>query len=170
MIRDEEKRSANAVKLGERLRALRRERNLRQKELADRAGVNRSYLSLIENGKSSPTVDILGKLARALGVKITSLMQDDGDRAASTALDEQAPGGAMAVEEKHFTYDTDVEFDIYPGLKQFLEDEDEMTLAQPNEEEVALLKSIRFRGGFKPDKRFYREALLSYRRSRKSNS
>ena len=150
-------RSQSTIKLGQKIKALRKQQNLKQDDLAERAGVNRSYLSLVENGKSSPTIDVIEKLAKALGVDFKTLLETE-------------KSNSTVIEGKHFEYDTGEEFDIYPGLKDFLEDEDEMILAQPTLEEVLLLKSIRFSGYFRPDKRFYREALLSYRRSRKSSS
>ncbi|WP_083350547.1 helix-turn-helix domain-containing protein [Terriglobus roseus] len=40
--------------------------DLSQGELADRANIDRSYLSLIESGKRQPTLDTIEKLAQAL--------------------------------------------------------------------------------------------------------
>ena len=134
---------------GERLRRLRHELGIAQGELAKRSGINRSYLSMIENDRSSPTVEVVEKLAKGLGVSVWSLL--------------------AGVEEKHYTYDTEEAFEIYDGLRQFLEDEDLMILTQPTEEEIKALKGISFRG-FQPDKRFYRDALLAYRRRQRSNS
>lgn len=55
---------------GERVRDLRKAKNLSQRELAERIGVNFTYLSKIENGKldfaSFPSEDTIRKLAQAL--------------------------------------------------------------------------------------------------------
>ncbi|MFO1069754.1 MAG: XRE family transcriptional regulator [Geminicoccaceae bacterium] len=59
--------------IADRLRRLRRERELTIDALASRAGVSRSMISLIERGESSPTANILDKLAAALGVTLASL-------------------------------------------------------------------------------------------------
>ncbi len=131
---------------GEKLRRLRRELGISQGDLAERSGINRSYLSMVENDRSSPTMDVVEKLARGLGVSVWTIIS--------------------GVEEKHYTYDTDEVFEMFDGLRQFLEDEDLMMLVKPTEEEIQALKGIRFRGGFQPDKRFYRDALLAYRRSK----
>lgn len=136
--------------LSEKIQSLRKKLGLNQGELADRAGINRSYLSQVENGHSSPTMEVVERIAQGLGVSIWTLL-----------------GGS---DEKHFTYDTDDVFESYQGLTDFLSDTDEMLLIQPTTEEVDALKGIRFSGNFRPDKRFYRDALLAYRRRSKSNS
>jgi transcriptional regulator with XRE-family HTH domain len=130
--------------LSERIRQLRREHGLTQDELAELAGINRSYLSIVENGHSSPTMDVAERLAKALGVSLWTLLSE--------------------MEEKHYTYDTPDEFVMYEGLRQFLNDPDEMLLSQPTAEEIEELKRIQFHGGIQPDKRFYRDALLALRR------
>lgn len=50
------------------LRRLRAEKKVTQEELADRAGLNRKYPSLLENEHYAASVDVLEKLARALEV------------------------------------------------------------------------------------------------------
>jgi transcriptional regulator with XRE-family HTH domain len=59
--------------LAERLRSLRLERGLTLDGLADRTGVSRSMISLIERGESSPTAAVLDRLAGGLGVTLASL-------------------------------------------------------------------------------------------------
>jgi Predicted transcription factor, homolog of eukaryotic MBF1 len=41
---------------------------LQRKELADRAGLDASYVSLIELGKRKPSLSAIEKLSRALGI------------------------------------------------------------------------------------------------------
>jgi transcriptional regulator with XRE-family HTH domain len=50
------------------LRRLRREKDVSQEELADRAGLNRNYPGLLEREQYAATVDVLEKLADALDV------------------------------------------------------------------------------------------------------
>lgn len=63
-------------RLAARLRALRAERGLTLDALAERAGVSRSMISLVERGESSPTAAVLDRLAAGLGVTIASLFAD----------------------------------------------------------------------------------------------
>jgi transcriptional regulator with XRE-family HTH domain len=56
-----------------RLRQLRSERGLALEALAERSGVSRSMISLVERGESSPTAVVLEKLATGLDVPLASL-------------------------------------------------------------------------------------------------
>lgn len=57
-------------RIGEKLKTLRTEQNLSVRQLAEKTGVNISNISRIETGKISPTVDVLDRLAKALGTTI----------------------------------------------------------------------------------------------------
>ena len=63
-------------RLAVRLRALRAQNDLTLEALADRSGVSRSMISLIERGESSPTASLLDRLAAGLGVTLASLFAD----------------------------------------------------------------------------------------------
>ncbi len=63
--------------LARRLRDLRALRRMPMEALAERSGVSRSMISLIERGESSPTAAVLDKLARALDVSLASLFEPD---------------------------------------------------------------------------------------------
>lgn len=55
------------------LRLWREHRGLTLQQLADRAGCTRQMLSMVENGRSRPSVQLLGKLAAALGCDLDDL-------------------------------------------------------------------------------------------------
>jgi transcriptional regulator with XRE-family HTH domain len=61
----------------ENLRTLRLARGLTQPTLAEKAGIEQSYLSKLENGRSKPSEDVLGRLAQALEVKPEALANGD---------------------------------------------------------------------------------------------
>ena len=61
--------------LGRKLKRLRERRGLAQRTLASRAGLPVSYVGRVEAGEiTSPTVATRRKLAEALGVPITALL------------------------------------------------------------------------------------------------
>jgi len=62
--------------IGERLRSIRKEKNLSQGELEKRTGLSRCYLSRLENGHTTPSVETLEKLAGALGVPLYKLFYE----------------------------------------------------------------------------------------------
>lgn len=56
------------------LRALRLARGWSQEELAHRARLDRTYVSSLERKKYAPTLDVLDKIADALGVNASELI------------------------------------------------------------------------------------------------
>jgi transcriptional regulator with XRE-family HTH domain len=69
------------VDVGARLRMLRSGRRLSIRALAEISGLNVNTLSLIENGKTSPSVSTLQQLAAALQVPVTEFFEtNDGDK------------------------------------------------------------------------------------------
>src|SRR2546422_3484867 len=58
--------------LGDRIRALRNERELQQRQLAEKAELTPSMVSQIESGRLTPSLNTLRKLADALGVTIAA--------------------------------------------------------------------------------------------------
>ena len=61
--------------LGNRLRELRRQQALSLRALAEKSGLSANTLSLIENGKTSPSVATLQQIAIALNIPITSFFE-----------------------------------------------------------------------------------------------
>ena len=55
------------TKIGEVLRAKRQKLGISQEGLAERAGVDRTYVSILERGLKSPTVETLERICDALG-------------------------------------------------------------------------------------------------------
>ena len=62
--------------IGDRLRALREERNYSQGEIEKRTGLLRCYISRVENGYTVPAVETLEKFARALEIPLYQLLYD----------------------------------------------------------------------------------------------
>lgn len=56
------------------IKALRKQRGISQEALAERAGLHRNFISLLERNVSQPTVDTLFRLADALGVTAVELV------------------------------------------------------------------------------------------------
>ncbi|CAG1018850.1 HTH-type transcriptional regulator SutR [Burkholderiaceae bacterium] len=64
------------TRIARRVRELRDTQGFSLDALAERSGVSRSNISLIERGQSSPTAAVLDKLAAGLGVTLASLFED----------------------------------------------------------------------------------------------
>jgi transcriptional regulator with XRE-family HTH domain len=61
-------------RLGERVRALRRERGWTLEVLAQRSGVSRAMISKLERGEKNPTLVVAAKVAEGLGMHLSELV------------------------------------------------------------------------------------------------
>jgi transcriptional regulator with XRE-family HTH domain len=85
-----------SIDVGTRLRMLRAGAGLSIRALAEMSGLNVNTLSLIENGKTSPSVSTLQQLAQGLGVPVTEFFQTvEGDKTAVYQQDGQRPRAAF---------------------------------------------------------------------------
>ena len=71
---------ALSVNVGVRLRELREVRSISMRALATRSGLSANALSMIERGRTSPSVSTLYKLADALGVPITEFFAPGAEK------------------------------------------------------------------------------------------
>lgn len=63
------------TRFGENLLRIRQARKLSQEALAERAGIHRTQLSLLEGGRRQPLMETLTKLAGALDVPVSMLVE-----------------------------------------------------------------------------------------------
>jgi len=62
--------------IGDRLRALREEKNLSQGDIEKRTGLFRCYISRVENGHTVPAIETLEKMARAMEIPLYQVFYD----------------------------------------------------------------------------------------------
>ncbi len=70
--------STVSTRLGQRINTLRKARGYSQEELAERAGISVSFLSMIERAERTPHVKTLEMLASALDVSIAEIFRGVG--------------------------------------------------------------------------------------------
>ena len=61
------------IKFGQRVRQLRKEKNLSQEDLAFKADLHRTYIGMIERAEKNITLVNIEKIAKALNVDIKEL-------------------------------------------------------------------------------------------------
>ena len=66
---------SSGIKLGQNLRKLRLKKNMSQVDLANALGVDRAYISNIENDRMNPTLSTLEKISNALGISSSDLLK-----------------------------------------------------------------------------------------------
>lgn len=74
------------MNVGEKIRQLRTERNLTQPQLAESIGIEQSYLSKLENGKSVPSADIFQAILKAFAVDVATFLEGIDDRIVRSEL------------------------------------------------------------------------------------
>lgn len=62
------------MKLGEKIKLIRKSKGISQEELASTLKINRNFLSRIETGKSEPTASILKNIAKLFNIDLNSLL------------------------------------------------------------------------------------------------
>ena len=58
------------------VRKYRIKQNLSQEELAEKAGVHRTYIGSVERGERNITINVMEKICVALGIPITDLFKE----------------------------------------------------------------------------------------------
>lgn len=64
--------------IGQRIRALRREKKLSQEQLAEKVWISTTHMSQIENGSTKLSLPVLVDLAAALGVSPNEILSGQG--------------------------------------------------------------------------------------------
>lgn len=60
---------------GQRVRTIRKSKNLSQEELSYRSNVNRTYIGMIERGEKNITLLTMAKIAKALEINISDFFK-----------------------------------------------------------------------------------------------
>lgn len=64
------------VRFGNRVRSIRISQGISQETLADRAGLHRTYIGMVERAEKNLSLNNIEKIANALGVSVSELMED----------------------------------------------------------------------------------------------
>jgi XRE family transcriptional regulator, aerobic/anaerobic benzoate catabolism transcriptional regulator len=74
------------ARLGARVRTLRSQRGMTRKALSQHAKVSERYLAQLEAGKGNGSIELLRRVAKAIGVPIAQLVHDGPDQPVEVAL------------------------------------------------------------------------------------
>lgn len=103
--------ASSHVELGRRIKQERLRRGLTLKDIEAKVGISATHLSEVERGKSSPTVGVLEKIARALGTRSALLI----DAAAGIPVSHTMPGHRRVVTDEQGTVRTESLSNSFPG-------------------------------------------------------
>jgi transcriptional regulator with XRE-family HTH domain len=99
--------------LGRKLKQERLRRGLTLKDVENRVGISATHLSEVERGKSSPTVGVLDKIARALGTRSSLLVE----LASGPPYSHTRPGERRACLSEDGSVRTESLSDAFPGAE-----------------------------------------------------
>ncbi len=60
-------------KLGKKIQKLRKAKGLTQEEMAEKINISRTHMGHIEQGRKAPSLKVMNKMAKLLGVKVQDL-------------------------------------------------------------------------------------------------
>ena len=98
----------DAVSIGRRIKRFRNEKGMSGAELAARAGISRSYLSELENGKGEhkrPSANVMYAVGKALGISMSELL----GRPLITQPSAHRPASLLKFAEQHQIPEADVD-------------------------------------------------------------
>src|SRR5512133_2406958 len=81
------------IHIGPRVRALREAMDLSLRDLAERSGVSAPMLSQVERGETSPTLQVAGRIAAGLELRLSQLLRLDEDGAVSVVREAERRKG-----------------------------------------------------------------------------
>ena len=84
--------SDNNSFVGSKIKGIRESKNLSIEEIAESSGLSVDQISSIENGQTMPSLGPLIKIARALGVRLGTFMDDYGISSVGSAESRSSHG------------------------------------------------------------------------------
>jgi transcriptional regulator with XRE-family HTH domain len=69
-----------AVLFGARLKKRRKELGMTQAQMFEKTGIAPGYVSMIENGRANPTIDMMVKLAETVGLEVWDMLRPETER------------------------------------------------------------------------------------------
>jgi transcriptional regulator with XRE-family HTH domain len=87
----------DTMSIGQRIRTLREQKDLSQGDISRQTGMLRSYISRVEHGHTSPSLETLQRFAWALGVPMYWLFYDAGNAELPVALGGRPTGTTLEV-------------------------------------------------------------------------
>jgi transcriptional regulator with XRE-family HTH domain len=91
-----------SASLGPRVRALREAMDLSLRDLAERSGVSAPMLSQVERGETSPTLQVAGRIAHGLELRLSQLLRLDEQGAVTVVRRTERRQGPGRVQGHHY--------------------------------------------------------------------
>ena len=104
------------MNIGDNIKRIRTAKSLSQKEVLTIAGLDAAQYSRIENGKTDPSVTMLERISKALGVSLADLFTTEKDLKDVTSIDKSVMEKVNLIE----SLAKDEKYTIYTMLDAFI--------------------------------------------------
>jgi transcriptional regulator with XRE-family HTH domain len=130
--------------VGERIKKVREARGWTQEKLADESKVSRGFLSEVEKHGKNISLDLLLRIANALGASVGYLATGEGDQPGERKPVVIPPELSQAAEEMHLTYPQAIDLlEAYNSVVARRSDRSKGTMSVKDWKELhAALKSV----------------------------
>jgi transcriptional regulator with XRE-family HTH domain len=130
--------------VGERIKEVREARGWTQEKLADESKVSRGFLSEVEKHGKNISLDLLLRIANALGASVGYLATGEGDQPGERKPVVIPPELSQAAEEMHLTYPQAIDLlEAYNSVVARRSDRSKGTMSVKDWKELhAALKSV----------------------------
>lgn len=78
--REKREKTETTLRIGSRIKSLRTSRKLSQAQVAEASGVSSKYLGEVERGEANISIELIGRIAIALDVSISVIMENEHER------------------------------------------------------------------------------------------
>ena len=79
-VREKREPTETTLRIGNRIKSLRVSRKLSQAQMAEASGVSSKYLGEAERGEANISIELIGRIAHALHVPMTDIMEHEHER------------------------------------------------------------------------------------------
>lgn len=114
------------MSVGKNVRKIRKEKGLSILDLKNLTGLSKSTISDLENDKSSPTIETLQKIAKALNVDIKEFFKNESEKQSNTEddLEDVFPEGVYVLRRASKELSPEAKKQMIKIMKAFLEEDD----------------------------------------------
>lgn len=114
------------MSVGKNVKKIRKEKGLSILDLKNLTGLSKSTISDLENDKSSPTIETLQKIAKALNVDIKEFFKNESEKQSNTEddLEDVFPEGVYVLRRASKELSPEAKKQMIKIMKAFLEEDD----------------------------------------------
>jgi len=104
------------TRLATNLKIARKAKGFSQQNLAERIGAHLTHINRVETGKCSPSIDLVAKIANALGVSVDSLISENSEGIKDVHIEDKDLAERLRLLETLEKHERDALITVMDGL------------------------------------------------------